>query len=217
MSGNEHRADLTVFVGATGSGKTLLTKGELRERLATRPGMVWSWKEKLDRYAPTFGVLVERLVKLEELVKAGRSVVYLPARASDELVAKQFDFFCRLALDVGNRAVLVEEMSVVADSRSSPAAWKLIVSEGRGHGLVPMATTQRPQLCDSTILDAATVIYCGRLNRLSSQKIMADTMGGLDIARLRGLQELQFLRWQTGLDAVELVTVEIPGKRKKRA
>lgn len=214
MSGNANVADLTIFIGASGSGKTLLGKGELRAY--AKPFMVWSWKELLDHYAPEFGEHVAGDPGgLAELVEAGESVVYVPSRKSDDLVAKQFDFFCQLALDVGDRVVFVEEMAIVADARRAPARWKQIVTEGRGLGLVPMAATQRPTLCDSTIMDAATRIYCGRLNKASSQKAMADCMGGLDLARIRGLKPLQFLRWEAGGETVELVNVK-PPKRKKR-
>lgn len=222
MSGNANAADLTVFVGATGSGKTILTRQALRARRG-RPFLVWSWKETLDHYAPEFGRLATKPGELAELAESGESVVYLPVRSVPgadakrlaELVAKQFDFFCRLALRLGERVVLVEEMAVVADSRRSPAAWRLIVTEGRALGLVPMATTQRPQLCDSAIMDAATAIYCGRLNKGSSQKIMADCMGGMPLDRVRALKPLQFLLWRAGVDGAELVNVKPPKKKSR--
>jgi hypothetical protein len=219
---NANAADLTIFVGATGSGKTILAKQEIRAKSA--PCMVWSWKEALDLYAPEFGRQVATLRELTALARAGRPVVYVPNRcehlADDarrrELVLQQFDVFCRLALDLGDRVVHVEEMAIVADSRRAPASWRRIVTEGRALGLVPLAATQRPQLCDATIMDAATVIYCGRLNRGSSQKIMADAMGGLELARVRGLKPLQFLVWRAGVERVELVDVTPPSKKNRR-
>lgn len=213
MSGNANAADLTVFIGSTGSGKTLLTKQGLAAR-RDRPMLIWSWKERVDRYAPMFGRLVEgKRREMAARALAGEHVVYVPDRSSDDLVASQFDYFCEVALELGRRIVLVEEMSVVASSRSSPARWRQIVTEGRGLGLVPIVTTQRPQLCDATILDAATVIYCGRLNSGRSQKTMADAMGGLELDRVRRLKPLEFLLWRTGVDGAELVRVKPPRKK----
>lgn len=216
MIGNAHALDLTLFIGAAGSGKTTLARGELRAR-PRLPRLIWSWKETLDRYAPEFGRLVEgRPSRLVELAGDGESVVYVPDRKSDELIARQFDFFCGVALDLGGRVVLVEELSVVANSRSSPKRWQTVITEGRGYGLVPMAATQRPQFCDAASLDAATAIYCGRLNKGSSHKIMADTMGGLPVERVRGLAPLQFLLWRAGVDGVEQITVTPPKTRRRR-
>lgn len=207
-------ADLVALIGASGSGKTLLVKEQLRAAPGRRIVLAWSWKEHRDHYAPEFGRLVDGdPAQLAELAIAGDNVVYVPRR--DKLVAEQFELFCGLALHVGNRIVLVEEMSHVATSRHAPKRWTEVITGGRSEGLSVKATTQRPQLLDASLLDAATEIYCGRLQRGSSKKIMADA---LDVAvdQVRGLQPLQFLRWRVGGAAVELVSVQAPGKRRRR-
>lgn len=216
MKGNAHAADLTAIIAAPGSGKTIITKRLLREAGQAAP-LVWSPKEHLDGYAPEFGRRVEADAgELLDLVREGRGAVYVPRRDSAELLEQQFSFFCGLAFAAGNRRVLVEEMSLVATSRASPPRWTLLVTEGRGHGLALIATTQRPQLCDASLLDAATEIYCGRLNRGSSKKIMADVMD-VPIEELRGLAPLQFLRWRAGVDGLERLAVEYEGRRRRRA
>jgi len=208
-------ADLVAYIGATGSGKTLLIKAALREGGA--PLMVWSPKEALDKYAPEFGERIDgNPSQLVEAVSEGAALVYVPNRSDAERLARQFSLFCGLALAVGHRRVLVEEMSLVASSRSSPQRWVTLVTEGRAHGLALRAATNRPQLCDASLLDAATEIYCGRMNRGGSQKIMADAMGGLPLDRVRALAQLQFLHWRAGFDAVELVQVATPAARRRR-
>lgn len=212
---NAHAADLTAYIGASGSGKSLLLKAELRPLPRLRRRLIWSPKETLDRYAPEFGEPVAGdSVELVRRTRAGDSVVYVPDRSADDRLARQFALFCALALEVGDRHVIVEEMSIVATSRNAPARWTLLVTEGRGRGLSLRATTQRPQLCDASLLDAATEIYCGRLQRGSSHKIMADVMGGLPVERVRGLRPLEFLHWRVGADAVELVNVKPPRRKK---
>jgi hypothetical protein len=212
VKGNANVADLTAIIAAPGSGKTLLTKRLLREA-GGAPALIWSPKEHLDRYAPEFGRRVEAsAARLQRLVADGESVVYVPRRDHAELLELQFSFFCGLAFAAGNRRVLVEEMALVATSRTAPPRWTLLVTEGRGRGLALMATTQRPQLCDAALLDAATAIYCGRLNRYGSKKIMADAMD-VPIERVRGLAPLQFLHWRAGLDQLAELTVEIPRRR----
>lgn len=212
---NAHDADLVALIGATGSGKTLLVKEQLRADSTGRAVLAWSWKEHTDRYAPEFGRLVEGdPEQLVELASAGDNVVYVPQR--DKLVAEQFELFCGLALHVGRRIVLVEEMSHVATSRHAPKRWTEVVTAGRAEGLSVKATTQRPQLCDASLLDAATEIYCGRLQRGGSKKIMADALD-VPVDQVRGLQPLQFLRWRVGGAGVELVSVQAPGKRRRRS
>jgi hypothetical protein len=204
--GNAHKADLTAYIGASGSGKSTLVKQRLlASKLAP---LIWSPKETIDRYAPEFGELVDGEPELLiELAAEGKAVVYRPRRSDEKLFAKQFDVFCRLAFSLGNRAVLVEEMALVATSTSAPASWRTLVTEGRGFGLVLIATTQRPQLCDSSLLDAATEIFCGRLNRGGSKKIMAEVMD-VPLDTVRGLKPFQFVRWRVEVDGVELLAVE---------
>jgi DNA helicase HerA-like ATPase len=213
VKGNANVADLTAIIGATGSGKTILTKRLLREA-GGAPALIWSPKEHQDKYAPEFGRRIEAsAARLQRLVADGESVVYVPRRDRAELLELQFSFFCGLAFAAGNRRVLVEEMALVATSRTAPPRWTLLVTEGRGRGLALMATTQRPQLCDASLLDAATVIFCGRLNRGSSKKIMADAMDA-PLDRLRGLQPLQFLHWRAGEDQLAELTVQVPRARR---
>lgn len=212
--GNAHDADLTAIIGATGSGKTLLVKARLEP--AAPPRMIWSPKEPFDRYAPQFGELIEgNPRRLVARVEAGAHVVYVPPRHDDALLLEHFGLFCQLAHAVGARRVLVEEMSLVATSRSSPPWWKTLVTEGRARGLSLVATTQRPQFCDAALLDAATEIYCGRLQRGSSHKLMADVMGGLPLEQVRGLAPLEFLRWRVGVAGVEPVAALVPARRAR--
>lgn len=213
---NAYNADLCALIGASGSGKTTLAKKMLRERVARVP-IIWSWKESLDHYAPEFGELVDgKPEQLAELVEAGRPVVYVPLRHKNpELVARQFDLYCRLVFDAGECAALVEEMAEVCTSRSAPLSWRRLVTEGRGRGVSLLALTQRPQLCDASLLDGATEIYCGRLQRGGSKKIMADALD-VPLERVRGIKPLEFLYGRAGVDAVELVKVETVKKRAAR-
>lgn len=209
-------AELLAFIGATGSGKTLLVKKWLRARPAGQPLLCWSPYEHRDHYAPEFGERVKAdPLELAGIARAGGNAVYVPRRDDADLLERQFAFFCGLALDVGGVAVLVEEMSLVATSRSAPARWRELVTGGRGEHLSILATTQRPQLCDSSLLDNATEIYCGRLNKGGSKKIMADAMD-VPLERVRGLAALQFIYWKAGVDQTELVAVELPAKRARQ-
>lgn len=212
---------LTAYIAATRSGKSVLAKKRLVENFdELRRALVWSPYEHRDNYASVIrhsdlicgapGQLLKACSDIEF------SAVYVPDRRDDELLQQQFAFFCGLALSLGECVVLVEELSLVASSRKCPVRWRELVTGGLGNGLTVMATTQQPQLCDTSMLDNATEIYCGRLNRGSSHKIMADAMGGLPLDQVRGLQPLQFLHWRAGADQVEPVTVEIPGKKRRR-
>lgn len=209
-------AELLAFIGASGSGKSTLIKRWLRARRASQPLLAWSPYEHRDGYAPEFGQRVRADVReLTAAARAGENVVYVPRLDDTELLERQFSFFCALAMDVGGVAVLVEEMSLVATSRSAPARWRELVTGGRGEGLSVLAATQRPQLCDSSLLDNVTEIYCGRLNKGGTKKIMADAMD-VPIESVRGLAPFQFVHWRAGVDGVAPVTVEKPAKRARR-
>lgn len=207
-------ADLVAFIGAPGSGKTLELKRQLRAE--RRACLVWSWKEHQDHYAPEFGQLVDGdPAQLAELVTAGASAVYVPAQRGDKkLVRRQFELFSGLALHVGSRVVVVEEMAHVATSRYTPPRFTEIVIGGRADGLSVRATTQRPALCDASLLDAATEIYCGRLLRRASRDFMAELLD-VPSEQIRALLPLQLLRWRLG-QGVEPLSVQAPGKRRAR-
>lgn len=106
-----------------------------------------------------------------------------------------FETFCRLAwvwLRASRGVLIVEELADVTSPGKAPAAWGEIVRKHRHSGGQVYALTQRPAESDKTIVGNAAVIHCGRMNRASDRKYMADCLD-VSLEEITRLQDLDYL------------------------
>lgn len=181
MSANN--ADVTVFIGSTGTGKSSGIKDAVQE-FRGRLMLVWSALEDTDDYAHFIRGMVFRDMALfarAAATGAGRYVFWTAAEDRPGM-EKDFDRFCLIAYksnpshDMGNVLVLAEELSDVTRAGSSPMYWRKLSTQGRHKGLKIIGASQRPALMDKTFLGAATKFRCYRLNAASDAKVMCDLM-----------------------------------------
>lgn len=179
MSANN--ADVTVFIGATGTGKSSGIKEKVQE-FDGKMILVWSALEDTDDYVKFIrGTVFRDLVQFARAVATGSGrYVYWTTAEDRPSMEKEFDKFCFIAFksnpgnEMGNVLVLAEELSDVTKAGWSPMYWKKISTQGRHKGLKVIGASQRPQLMDKTFLNAATEIRCYRLNTASDAKTMKD-------------------------------------------
>lgn len=179
MSANN--ADLSAFIGSTGTGKS----SGIKEKIQEFDGdlmLIWSALEDTDNYCGFVGgVVVRSIGQLARFAATGKGrYIYWSAKENRPELEKEFDQFCLIAFKsnpsnkTGNVLVLAEELSDVTKAGWSPMYWRKIATQGRHKGLKVIGATQRPQLVDKTFLNAATELRCYRLNAASDSKVMAD-------------------------------------------
>lgn len=191
-------ASIRAAMGASGTGKSAYIKGLLRAERPVRL-MVWDFMREYSR---------ERIARptesLASLVAACRQqqfrVAFHPS-FDDKTRAKQFDLFCRLAMDEGDLCMLVEEMSQVTKPSFAPAAWSRVTLMGRHHGLRVIGASQRPAHIDKNFLGNATTIRTGGLRYPEDRAAVAKAMG-IDPAEIAALVPLQWIERDMGTGAI---------------
>jgi len=171
------RADIRVYLGATGTGKSHELKRALAELQPPRL-MILDPGSEYDELA--------ELVSLPDLYQR----TTLPAFALRIIPALDedrgriyFDLFCRIAIDLSFRrglpvVVVVDELPrfVYSDDERTSINWRVLIQEGRKHGVTILATGQRPALINKGTLDNASLIRTGRLNNRASITAAADAL-----------------------------------------
>lgn len=193
MSGGvANRPRIVAVMGNTGSGKSAWIKRHLLRPAPARL-LVWDYSPVAEYEA------VARYVPLAELVAAAarpgpwRLAYRVPSERDRR--AQAFDLFCRVALRVGNCAVLVEELRYVTTPSRSPDPWAALVMTGRKAGLSVIGTSQRPAHIDKDFLGNATEIHCGCLGYDEDVNVIAREMRlpPEDRARLEALKPLEYV------------------------
>lgn len=186
MSANN--ADLTAFIGSTGTGKS----SGIKENIQKFDGdliLIWSALEDTDDYAGFVrGSVIRSLPELARAAATGKGAYVFWSKKSDRKdLEREFDKFCEIAYksnpghETGKVLVLAEELADVTKAGSSPMYWRKLATQGRHKGLKIIGATQRPQLVDKTFLNAATEVRCYRLNTANDAKVMADIVHRLPV------------------------------------
>lgn len=184
---------IAVF-GATGSGKTAWTKQHLA-RIKPRRLLVWDFK-----HDPALDGLGEPFTELPALIDAARSKTfslrYLVNHGAD--FHAQFDVFCRVAWELGDLWLFVDELPEVTKANKAPPAWRRLVNVGRQYqagGRVKwisiIGAGQRPAECDKSFIGNADVVHTGRLGDATEAKKIAAAWG----LGQRDLIDLPNLHW----------------------
>lgn len=205
---SDKRANITLVVGSSGSGKSLWVKSLLPT--LPRPMFVF---DPMREYGD-FGGHHVTLASLIAGVKNGGQVFIF--RPSQRAIEKQFDMLCRVALAVPGCTLIAEELSFVTKAGYSPAGWREVITTGRHYGLTVIGITQRPALVDKTILSNATVIRVGRLNSAGDKKTMADALD-VPLDELRALRKLHWLAKDMDSGAVTREVLTPPGASRDAA
>lgn len=190
-------ADVRLFVGSTGSGKT----HALRAALKGWRGRViaWDWKAEFVEY-PLASSLPDLIRRLRQ---GARGVRYVPAmirppgaeskfKTARDWVDWQFAMFCRICWTVQEAdpetdlAMIVEEASEVVRAGFAPEWWSRIVSQGRVLGFSLFVLAQRPTMIDSTTRSNSTWVRCGRLQFPDDARAMG-MMVNKHLAEIMGL------------------------------
>lgn len=203
-TGNHNQANITAVMGASGSGKSLFIRGELK-RLKPPRLMVWDFKRE---YAE-FGQVARSLAEVIQLARA-RSFRLVFQPSHDPATAKnQFDVFCRIAYAAKRLVFVGEELAFVTNPSYAPPGWSMLTLAGRSEGLTIYGASQRPAAIDKNFFGNATAIRTGRLNFKNDIKVLADVLQ-VPPQQVQALAPLQYIARDMNTGKLSTGAVKIP-------
>lgn len=212
-----------LFVGISRSGKSTPIKVFIEK---TNRLLIWDAKNE---YGPVFNLTIIR--SLPELLDALRNCkgagrfAYVPSGYN----RKEFDSFCRLA-HTWNRqkeaVIVIEELAAVTNAGKAAGYWGVLVNQSLGLGATLLATVQRGQEVDKSIMNNATYLYVCQHNTDDDARYMANKIG-VNVSLVPRVP-MQFLIWSPSRGLIlqgkveyradgKLVTANSPSSLKKNA
>lgn len=191
MSANQ--ASIVAAIGASGSGKSLWIKTQLRRNRKLRRLIIWDPQAE---YAE-FGTVCSTRTELARLAIAAGArgearLIFQPKGALSGYVP-QFDWICQTAYAWGNCTLVADELGDVTKPGWAPDGWSMVIRKGRHAGLTVIGAAQRPAIIDKTFFGLATLVHCGRLNYAADLKVMSDVLDvqSSDIVELLPLEFIE--------------------------
>jgi len=175
-TGNARSARITGVFGATGTGKSIWTRQQLRTPRRNRL-VIWSPKEREDGYAGAFDApaLTSMADVYARMNAAGPTspfrLVFVPALARKRAVV-QFDALCAAVLKLGNITLVVEELHTVTSASWAPDQWSALTLMGRSAGVEIFALSQRPASVDKDLFSNCSMIHSGRVMYEDDAKVL---------------------------------------------
>jgi hypothetical protein len=185
VSSNE--AEVIAVIGATGSGKGVFIKNYALKK-SDRRLLIWDYMQE---YSQFVDLSTDKLGQVIRGLSAPHFRMAFRPSYDDKQRAKQFDAFCKAAVEAGNVRVVVEELAFVTQASHAPAGWKMATSIGRHKGLRLIGASQRPAQVDKAFWSNCTEIHCGFLNYDDDQKVMAKALG-VEVADIKSLEPLEY-------------------------
>lgn len=213
-----NEARIVGVMAASGSGKGLWLKGELR-RLRPPRLVVWDWKLEYQEFAPALHRATEPLrLAMMRAPKGALQLRYRPkVGTKPKQVKAEFEMVCRLVQAWGNCTFVAEELSAVTTPSWAPGAWRDMTTGGRHEGVHIYGVAQSPTLIDKTFLGNCTCIHVGPLRQHGHRQMVARDM---DLAQgeIDALKQFEWIERDMNTGQVSRGRVAVPGLvRAKRA
>jgi len=163
-----------LFIGITRSGKSTPIKAMIPK---AKRLLIWDAKNE---YGLAFKMKVirsvsELLITLKKATGNGK-FAFVPTGYSKQ----EFDQFCRLA-HIWNRqkeaVIVIEELAAVTNSGKASGYWGVLVNQSLGLGATILATVQRGQEVDKSVMNASTYLYVCQHNTEDDARYMAKKLG----------------------------------------
>lgn len=201
-------------LGASGSGKGLWVKGQLRAEKPARL-VVWDFMNEYDEFAKPVRTLAE---VQKAMVAAGADgalrVRYCPRGSGEKPLRREFELLCELVYAWGNCTFVVEELANVTMPSWAPAAWRKMTTSGRHRLVHIIGCSQTPALIDKAFMGNCTLIHCGPLREHAHRESVAKSMD-IDGGRIAKLVKLQWLEKDFDSGIVTTGFVPLPGQRRR--
>jgi hypothetical protein len=191
-------------MAASGTGKGLWIKDQLRRVLKPRRMVVWDFKKEYGEFAK----LAPSLAAVRSaMVKAGADgplrLAYCPMHSSDKGMRQEFQALCELVYAWEHCTYLAEELSNVTTPSWAPPAWRKMSTSGRHAGVHIIGVAQSPALIDKTFLGNCTLIHAGPLHEHRHRRAVETSM---DIVPGSLAQLVKFQYVEKNRDSGEITT-----------
>lgn len=198
---------LILLLGVSRSGKSVYLKALLEK---FKRVIVWDPKGE---YVAQMG-FTECKTKVD-LVNAAKSTTGAGRIAFVSQGAKNFDFFCGVAMAWNKQAmcaIIPEELAEVTNAGKAAGNWGRLVSQGLAFGPTIIGTVQRGQEVDKSIMNNATYLHICRHNTESDRRYIADKIGCEP--ELIPSKPLEFVQWSSDLGIVSRGLIDFKGPKR---
>lgn len=181
-----NKASIIAVMGASGSGKGVYIKKQLRKHKPKRLIIF----DPMGEYGE-FAKIVTTMAEVVAAVNAKQFKIALMPHSSK--VKEQFDLLCKVAYTVGDCWYVVDELSVGTKANYAPPSWSDCSMRGRHKGMTIIGASQRPASIDKNFFSNASTIRTGRLNFAADIKTLANVLHvpGVDISTLAPLNFIE--------------------------
>lgn len=184
------RADVRLYIGATGSGKGASMRAHLK---AQKPARLVGFDPMHE-----WGDVARPVSSVAEAIRAMKSprfaVVWQPTDDTDtdsKAFKAEFQLLCKAAFLAGDLTFLAEEVETFTKPTWAPPAWRNLTKRGRHVGVRIVAAMQRPADADKALLSSATYIRCFALREHEDRQRMAKSLS-VDLGQIERLQTLNY-------------------------
>ncbi len=193
MSRND--GQMILYVGVSRSGKSVPVK-----RIAEAHPRVLAWDPK-GEYAFQLGF--HHCTTKEELLAAVLDTTGAGKIAFTHSDPKMFEFWCEIAFNFNRQApavLIAEELAAVTNSSKASGAWGRLVNQGLAYEPLILATVQRGQEVDKSVMNNASFVHVCMHNTDDDAEYIARKLG-VDID-LVPRKPLEFFQWRSGSGVV---------------
>jgi hypothetical protein len=208
-------------IGASGSGKGLWIKQQLRELNSPRL-VVWDFKNEyqgLTGERPHAQARATLTDVHRAMVAAGADgplrIRYAPRGSGEKALRREFEGLCELVYAWENAVFVAEELANVTTPGWAPASWRKMTTSGRHARVHIIGATQTPALVDKSFLGNCTLIHCCALREHAHRVAVARSMD-IPEGRIAALVKLQWLEKDFDTGEVREGWVAVPGANARR-
>lgn len=203
---NRQDGVMGLFIGVSRSGKSTPIKVMIKK---AKRLLIWDAKAEYTGNGIQKVRSLPELLKLLQQTKNTGKFAFIPTNFSK----KEFDAFCRLA-HIWNKqkesVIVIEELAAVTNSGKAFGYWGVLINQSLGLGATLLATVQRGQEVDKSIMNNATYLHICQHNTESDAQYMAKKIG-VNIETIPRVP-LVFIIWSPSRELVIKGSVQFKNK-----
>ena len=207
-------------IGASGTGKGLWTKQQLRELNPPRL-IVWDFKNEYQEFTGERKHAQARSTLTDvhrAMVSAGEGPLrmrYAPRGAGEKSLRREFEGLCELVYAWEDTVFVAEELANVTTPGWAPASWRKMTTSGRHARVHIIGATQTPALVDKSFLGNCTLIHCCALREYGHRVAVSRSMD-IPEGRIAALKKFEWLEKDFDTGEVSEGRVTVPGASAPR-
>lgn len=199
---------MIIAIGVSRSGKSVIIK-----RIAEKRNRVIGWDPK-GEYAFQMGF--DACTEPQEFLEKARATTGAGKIAFISSDPKHFELFCQVAFNFNRQApaaIICEELAAVTGTAKAAGAWGRLINQGLAYEPLILATVQRGQEVDKSIMNNASFIHVAMHNTDDDAAYIARKLG-VDID-LIPRKPLEFFQWRSGSGVVCSGKIDFKGANSK--